>query len=245
MNDQEKLLLEKCKETTNRNYYNFGMDIVNLSDKKREIPDNEYILSKIKNLDELCYRIKNRQEKAQQLSIAYQKYLLPYITICFPSVISSWKPNDIISYIAERYEKHYGIEYTFRMNHKLPSKSYEAWQIGKLTQMLSKDPVILKNYIDWIFSEKIIERKKQIRTLAIFTEVANINEFKWQVMNKTPDRTTPLPQNILDITSAFDPTILNYGDLAFVSKSEDESCKSMIRKVAESGFDLGKLEKIK
>lgn len=179
-----------------------------------------------------------------ELPIAYQKWFDKFNEIDTLDV-SQWKSVHLISFICQKYREHYGIDYTMRMNHTSPSKSYEVWQISKLTQMLTKDPIILKNYISWIFSEKIIKRKKQIKTLAIFTLPENVNEYKWQVFDNQIDRTTPLPENILNAVKDIDNTIRTYGDLAFINNTEELEHAYLFAQLDKIGFDRKILGKIK
>src|ERR1017187_4879873 len=161
--------------------------------------------------------------------------------------VSQWKTPHLLAHIARRYKEYYNIDFTFRMNASAPSKAYECIQIAKLKQMISSDPQIIKNYIDWIFDKKIIERKKRITTLAIFCDVSLINEYKWQIIDNQIDRKTPLPKNLLTIAQYIDDTIQSYGDLAFIRQSSDlmPGMKNMFDELQKAGLDIRMLEKIK
>ena len=88
----------------------------------------------------------------------------------FPDIntldVKDWSATHMIAYFASKYSIHYGIDYTFRFNSTAPGKSYEVYQINKLASMLSAEPVILKDYIDWFFAKKILIKKKKIRFLS-------------------------------------------------------------------------------
>ena len=179
-----------------------------------------------------------------ELPIAYQKFFQQ-----FPEIetleVSQWKTPHLLGYIAKKYKEHYNIDFTFRMNASAPSKAYECVQIAKLKQMISSDPQTLKDYIDWVFEKKIIERKKRIVTLAIFIDVENINFYKWNMVNAMPDRTTPLPTNILVICQSYDPTVKTYGDLAFMQQAYNTPYSNLMLKLEKANFDISILKKIK
>jgi hypothetical protein len=121
------------------------------------------------------------------------------------------------------------------------------YQMGKLTQMRTKDPVVLKDYLDWVWSKKVIERKKRITSFAIFVDANNASEYKWQIIDNQIDRTTPLPKNLLTIAQYIDDTIQSYGDLAFIRQSSDlmPGMKNMFDELQKAGLDIRMLEKIK
>ena len=96
----------------------------------------------------------------EELSKPYQKWFQQMQEIDTLEV-SQWKSVHLVAHMARRYRDFYGIEYTFRMNSTAPGRCYEMYQMGKLTQMITKDPVVLKAYIDWAWAKKVIERKKQ------------------------------------------------------------------------------------
>lgn len=189
----------------------------------------------------------DNQKINPDLPIPYQKWFEQFSEI-ETTEPSKWKSVHLIAYFAKRYVNYYNIEYTFRLNTSAPSKCYEVWQIGKLTQMISKDPQILKSYIDWVFDKKIIERKKRITTLAILTDVDNINFFKWQILQpQNIDRTTQLPPKYTDVVKNYDVNIKTYGELAFAKQmtSQNENYMKMFEDLSSANIDLEVLSKVK
>jgi hypothetical protein len=168
--------------------------------------------------------------------------------------IKDWRVVHLLSYFSKRYLDHYGTKFSFRFNANSPSKSYEVFQIRKLGQMISSDPEILKDYIDWFFEHKIILKKKRITSLAFVTDLNITNEYKFKklAMDKTQnvDRTTALPASFLDMASRLKVDCKTYGDLAFIKRmadtgSADNNDKTLLIWIQQSGFDLSMLEKVK
>jgi len=158
--------------------------------------------------------------------------------------ITEWKVVHLLGYLCAKYEAYYNLKYSFKFNNPAPSKSYEVYQIKKLSNMLSSDPTILKQYLDWVFDKKIIEKNKRITSLGYFTHLDIINEFKFKFLfnKKTIIRTDNLPDSIINICSKYGVSISNYAELAFVKKMPDKS--DLINEIKDTGFDLNILDKI-
>src|ERR1700749_4017992 len=67
---------------------------------------------------------------------------------------SKWNLNHILGYFIKKYKMTYGMDYQFKFNDPNPNKCYEVWRVKTLVARLSKDPEILKSYIDWVWDEK-------------------------------------------------------------------------------------------
>lgn len=132
--------------------------------------------------------------------------------------LGEWKVLHILAYLCKKYETYYGLKYSFKFNNPAPSKSYEVYQIRKLSNMISSDPQILKNYLDWVFDKKVIEKKKRITSLGYFTHIEIVNEFKFKFLfnKKKIARTDQLPLNISSICLHHGFDIKTYGELAFI-----------------------------
>jgi hypothetical protein len=185
------------------------------------------------------------QTEQSLLTPAYTKFFAQFSEIeTLP--VSSWKIVHLVSYFVKRYKAHYDVDYTMRMNHKSVSKCYEVWQISKLTQMMTKNPEILKDYIDWIFDKKVIAKKKRITSLAIFTDADNINEYKWNVLNaKHIDRSTKLPEKYMEVIRKIDDNINTFGDLVFAQRSTNVKYVDMIQSLVNIGLKIEDLKKVK
>jgi hypothetical protein len=177
-----------------------------------------------------------------QISPAYEKFFNQFGEI-EAIAVEDWKILHLISYFCFKYKEYYNVTYTFKYN-DVPSKCYESFQFKKLSQMLSSNPIILKNYIDWVFKEKIIKRKKRLTSLGYLTTQDIVNEFKW-LPQKQISRTDKLPDNYILILKAFNVT--TYGDLSFLNQraTVDDECKKAINLLVLAGFDRAILDKIK
>lgn len=168
--------------------------------------------------------------------------------------VKEWQTVHLLSYFSKRYSDHYGVKFSFKFNANSPSKSFEVFQMRKLSQIISSDPEILKDYIDWFFENKIILKKKRITSLAFVTDANSANEYKFKKLavdgDQTVDRTTKLPPHVLLLANKFNVKCETYGDLAFIYKvasSADplDSEFIMIDAIKQSGFNLSILNKVR
>lgn len=152
------------------------------------------------------------------ISPAYQKFFEQFKEIdSLP--IPQWRTTHLLGYFNRLYFAHYGLNFTFSATSTAPSKSTEVYQLKRLAQALSADPVILKDYIDWIFKEKVQLRKKRITSLGFLSTTAIVNDYKFNVLLKKENlleitRNTILPEKYMKIIPGQD--IKTYGDLAFL-----------------------------
>lgn len=175
----------------------------------------------------------------------YQKFFNKFNEIETVAV-DDWKTVHVIGYLCKKYHEYYGFKYSFKFNNPAPSKSYEVYQINKLANMLSSDPKILKNYLDWVFENKVVERKKHITSLGYFTHVDIVNEYKFKyLLNRKAavvGRTDQLPDSIKELCSRFGVDITTYAELAFLKKMPDQ--QALFNALVESGFKVDVLDKI-
>lgn len=160
--------------------------------------------------------------------------------------LDEWRAVHIIGYLCRKYEEYYGFKYSFKFNNPAPSKSYEVYQINKLSNMLSSDPKILKKYLDWVFEIKVVERKKRITSLGYFTHVDIVNEFKFKYLlnrkNSVVGRSDLLPASIKELCARFGFDIGTYAELAFLKKMPDQT--ALFNALVDSGFKVDILDKI-
>ena len=113
---------------------------------------------------------------------------------------ASWKPSHVIGYFCKKYEDHYNTKYKFKFNNPAPSKCFEVFQIKKLGMIMTTNPVLLKEYIDWAFKVKIIQAKRKITSISFLTNEPIVNEYKMNFLFAPKiDRSANLPANIRDI----------------------------------------------
>lgn len=162
-----------------------------------------------------------------------------------------WEVVHILSYFCKYYEQYYGVKYAFKFNNSAPSKSFEVFQIKKLAMLLSSDPVILKNYIDWVFEEKVHQRKRRITSIGYLSTIDMLNEFKFKKMFnggnniEVINRSTQIPEAYLEIISEFNPDIKTYGDLCFLRMMPSEELKPLWENLQQAGMNLSSLDHIK
>lgn len=168
----------------------------------------------------------------------------------FPEIdslpVENWQVVHILSYWDKKYKEYYGFHFTWTMSGS-PSKSYDAVVIKKIGQMLSTKPLIIKNYIDWIFQQKVQLRNKKITSLGYLANKEILNDYKFNILFKesTITRSTQIPDlwKDLSINHGYD-SIETYGDLAFLKlhANQSEDAKILLNKIAATGFDISKLE---
>lgn len=138
--------------------------------------------------------------------------------------ISQWKDIHQLSYICKRYKDIYGRQFSFSFKSS-PGKCPEMILVKRIGPMLgTSNPKLIKDYIDWVFDEKIIPKNMHLRSLGFLTLPGLGNEFlaakaKAKIINKT----TSLPKEYQDIVNQFDLPIQTYGDLAFAKNAVEES----------------------
>jgi len=177
-----------------------------------------------------------------QVSEYYKKFFSKFGEIETVST-KEWKVFHLLAYLCKKYEAYYGLKYSFTFNNPAPSKSYEVYQIKKLSNMLSSDPQILKDYLDWVFEKKIIEKKKRITSLGYFTHIDVVNEFKFKFLfnKKQITRTDALPDNVAIICVKHNFKIKTYGELAFIKRMPNQD--TLFNELKAIGFntDLDKI----
>lgn len=165
--------------------------------------------------------------------------------------LEQWKTVHILGYFCKRYESHYNSKYKFKFNSPSPSKCFEVFQVKKLASMLSSDPKILKEYMDWVFKSRVIDAKRKLTSISFMTVENLVNEFKMNYLmsDKKTDqfsRTTQLPIEYKNMFENSGFKILTYGDLAFIIEMSDKTPELIhsINELKNSGFDLSLLRRI-
>lgn len=196
----------------------------------------------------------NKDDFGGELEIPdrYQKFFQKFEEIKTLD-IEQWKTAHILGYFVGKFKVAYGTDYKFKYNSPSPSKCFEVFQIKKMSQLLSSKPKILKEYIDWIFSEKVEKGKKKFRSISFLTGEDILKEYKELILNDKPiDRTTLLPSNIITLLSPLNSNIgiiATYGDFAFYNKAlgKEEWWQEKMKEAHKlyPEFDFTTLERIK
>jgi len=163
--------------------------------------------------------------------------------------ICKWKPVHLIAYFCKLYKEKYNTDYKFKFNSTAPSKCYEVFQIKKLAQSLTKDPIILKKYIDWSFEEKAKFAKRKITSIAFLSSEYLVTEYKLKYLagdlsDQKIDRTTSIPEEYLQIIKKYNYPVHNYGELAFLLQMNDGAISSMSQELTAAGLNLDEVKKI-
>ena len=88
----------------------------------------------------------------------YQKFFDKFLEIETLET-KNWKVPHLIGYFCKKYFETYKVKYKFKFNSPAPSKCFEVFQIKKLASCLTSDPVLLKEYIDWVYKTKVVKAK--------------------------------------------------------------------------------------
>jgi len=165
--------------------------------------------------------------------------------------VSQWKTTHLLAYFCKRYQEQYGIKYSFKFNSPSPSKCFEVFQVSRLGMLLSKQPTILKDYIDWVYLNKVIKAKRRLTSISFMTNEGIVNEYKVNVLlagknSVNVDRSTPLPEKYQSIFKECDVIINTYGDMAFLSKMDSMPDKLILafKCIEDMGFDMSILKRI-
>lgn len=156
--------------------------------------------------------------------------------------VDNWKPAHILGYFCMKYKDKYNIEYSWKFNTPQPSKSFEVWQVNTLAIKLSSKPSIIKEYIDWVFDNKVKNLKRRFTSISFLTKEENLSAFKYNLLqsnSKTIKRTTILPTAYKNIFLNINKNIETYGDLSFLflEKETSEDVKRAFEQIKMLGFN--------
>lgn len=179
-------------------------------------------------------------------SIHWQKFFDRFSEIDSLS-IPEWKEAHLLAYFCHLYKSLYGVSYTWDLGKaKAPSKSYEMYRIRSLQHMISSDPQIIKDYLDWVFESKIKPSGKKITSLALVVDQRYASEYKFQHLGMDPSRSvgraTLLPTNYQQIADRLCVPVRTYGDLAFLHQTD--GAEELLLEMQKAGFDPTILERV-
>jgi hypothetical protein len=160
--------------------------------------------------------------------------------------VHEWKVGHLVGYFKKVYEQYYKCKYQFKFNTPSPVKSFEVFNIKKLGVNLTSDPALLKEYIDWLFENKVPQLKKRFTSISFIAKEENIHDYKMKVLfsNKNKvgngiNRSTQLPSNYLEVFASNGISISTYGDLAFLNQSDpmSDNLSQAFEELSRLGFD--------
>jgi len=134
--------------------------------------------------------------------------------------IAQWKPVHLIGYFCKKYYDQYGVKYKFKFNSPSPSKCYEIFQIKKMASLLSSDPQILVNYMDWVYATRVANGSRRLTSIAFMTVDSLLIEYKNNFLFSQQsfsdiNRSSELPVKYKEVLIDF-PNIKTYGALSFM-----------------------------
>lgn len=157
--------------------------------------------------------------------------------------IKEWNYIQLIGYFVSKYKNTYNKDYKFKYDKQTTSDCYEAFRMRSCFQHISSDPVIMKSYIDWVF-EKIAKRK--ITSIIVLVKEEYMIEYKMKFLfnqnSSTISRTTPLPDNYINILKSNNYDLSTYGDLVFLYNADNVIASELLNKLPD--FDKSILDKI-
>ena len=192
-----------------------------------------------------------KEEIENELPKVWQNFMNKFFEI-ETLKISQWKEVHFLAYICKRFEQCFGRKFPLDMRYA-PSKSPNIYFIKKMFAMLNTtDTRIIKEYIDWVWDEKIIPKKIKIRTLAFFLAPTVCNEFLYKRNEKLkPTRSTEIPPEYKSIAETLGVNVSTYGDLAFIKTAINQDnnnsykeYKKLFMHLKSLGFEESILEQI-
>lgn len=161
--------------------------------------------------------------------------------------VKDWKVVHILSYFCKKYKEAYNIDYKFKFNNPAPSKCFEVFQIKKLSQILSSNPSILKEYIDWVYLNKVVKAKRRLTSISFLTTEGVVNEYKIKYLlspSQNISRETLLPENLKALFNNKGFSVNTYGDVAFLSKMDDFNIIGVLQEAELIGLNQQILSRI-
>lgn len=165
---------------------------------------------------------------------------------------SEWKQVHQLAHFSNRYRDHYSKRFSFTLKGR-PSACTEIHHINRMVGVLgTSNQLTIKEYIDWVFDNKIIPSGRKIRSIGYLANAQFCNEFHLQhIESKRINRATSLPHDYQEIVDELGLPIRTYGDLAFVKQAIDlnptgkEAYEHMFNKLYSIGFEYEMVEGLK
>lgn len=163
---------------------------------------------------------------------------------------NEWKDPQVLFYLLQRFKSLTGRDFALQYS-KAPTSSPELHFIKSLKAMLATtNGSILKEYIDWVFDQKLKDGKVQLRTFNFLNVPALANEFlAFRHKAKKIIRSTPLPEGWRRQAEEHQIEAETYGDLLFIKLAlqegtADSSYRDFFDGLVEDGLQINLLEKL-
>ena len=136
--------------------------------------------------------------------------------------IAQWNYVCILAYFCKKYQEKYSIEYKFKYNNTAPSKCFEVFQAKRLGLTLSSNPLIQKEYIDWVYEKIIPNMKRKITSISFLNREDIQKQFKELYFKESEiNRSSELSSQVKDLLLHEGYNISTYGELAFFTQTEE------------------------
>lgn len=137
--------------------------------------------------------------------------------------LDTWNDYQLLGYFCKQFYDYTNCLFPFAFT-TTPGKCKELFFIKSLKAMLNTEaPFLVKEYIDWMFSEKIIPKKIQIRSFALLNNNNNVAEF---LLNKKRSsiitKNTNIPKEFQSVIESYNLSAITYGDLAFILRAIEQ-----------------------
>lgn len=135
-------------------------------------------------------------------------------------------PVVVLGYFTSKYKEHYDIDYAMSLDAGGLFKSAEILFTRRLLSNFGGNIKTTQAYIDWIFKEKVVLRKKKITSMSFMTAADLLNQYRFvQKKALTINRDTLLPPQMLAWIKHKAPALLDmaalndFGDLQILLNS--------------------------
>lgn len=200
----------------------------------------------------IAKKAKEKEIGGQLSDVPNEKYAKFFAL--FPEIntleVDKWTLAHLLGYFCKKYKETYNEDYHWKFNNENPKKCFEFWQMSTLVARLSKNPQILKDYIDWAYLNLVPKAKRRFTSISFITKDEILISYKMNVLlagkkNLNVDRSTLLPPKYKDALIEFGINVSEYGELAFLSQMEQTAdVTAAFTKLSELGFDMEILKRI-
>lgn len=193
------------------------------------------------------------EDLLKELPKPWQKFFLKFKEIDSLDK-REWKDTHILAYLSKKHEELYGRALPIAIK-GAPSKCAELFFIKKMKVLLSTvNPVVIVEYIDWIFEKKLAPKRYPLKTLGFFIVSSFVPEFlqtkETFIKPVNVSRSTEFPPSYKELAKELDIDINGYSDLAFIQmkieKTNDTSSKyfQLMENLKLLGLDINKLKEM-
>ena len=137
---------------------------------------------------------------------------------------SEWTAVHVLAHICKRFKEVFGREFSITVKSGAPSKSIDLFMAKQIIATLDTSNMrTVKDYVDWVYSNKIIPNKTKFRRIGFFTTAGFANEFYFaRTEGVIIKRSTVLPNDYKRLADQLGVPANTYGDLAFIKMAAEQ-----------------------